>query len=194
MVTLRPAASRAVAVPVTGFVGSGPGGAGPVGVVVKISHRLGIHTKRSCNTPPEPEVVLGLDGVGHTPPPDPEGSVVDRGGGQVLLTVITVVVGEGGGGGDMRVARRWGTLDVAERAWEIFGRCGGSEALMDGAVVGLTVTVTGGLSVDGSGVERSVEPGAAALIFELVPFHAMGALDTTVVGGTLVKTRGSSDV
>ena len=67
----------------------------------------------------------------------------------------------------MRVARRWGALDVVEVpmcAWEIFGRGGGSEALIDGAVVGVTGTVTGGLSVDGTGVERGVELGAAALI------------------------------
>ena len=117
--------------PVTGFVGSVPGRAGPIRVVGKISHRLGIQTKRSCNTPLEPEEVLGSDGVGHTPPPDLEGSVVDSGGGRVLLTVVAAVVGEGGGGGDMRGARRWGTLDVAEVpmcAWEIFGRGSGSEA------------------------------------------------------------------
>lgn len=81
--------------------------------------------------------------------------------------VVAAVVGEGGGGGDMRVARRWATLDVSEvlmRAWEIFGRCGGSEALMDCAVISLTGTVIGGLSVDGSGVERGGEPGAVAFI------------------------------
>ena len=64
----------------------------------------------------------------------------------------------------MRVARRWGTLDVAEVpmcAWEIFRRAGGSEALMV-AVVGL-VTVTGGFAVNGTGVVLSGELGATAL-------------------------------
>ena len=67
IVTLLPAAGRAVAMPVTGLVGSCPGGAGSIGVVVKISHRLGNQTKRSYNPPLEPKEVLGLDGVGHTP-------------------------------------------------------------------------------------------------------------------------------
>ena len=85
----------------------------------------------------------------------------------MLFAVVVAVVGEGSVGGIVRVERRWGALDMAETticAWEIFGRGGGSEALMEGAVVGLTVTVTGGLSVDGSGVERGREPGAAAFI------------------------------
>ncbi len=35
---------HAADVSVTSGIGSGPGGAGPVGVVVRISHRLGIQT------------------------------------------------------------------------------------------------------------------------------------------------------
>ena len=81
--------------------------------------------------------------------------------------MVAAVVGEVGVGGVLRVARRWGAHDVADVpmcAWEIFGRGGGSEAWMDGAVDGLTVTVTGGFSVNGTGVERVVELWAAALI------------------------------
>ena len=60
-------------------------------------------------------------------------------------------------------------------AWETFGRGSGSEALMDGAVLG-------------TGVERE----AAALTGELVPFQAMGtvSLEITEVGW---RTRAFSE-
>ena len=58
---------HAADVSVTSGIGSGPGGAGPVGVVVKISHRLGIQTDAVITPHGSPKRVLNLDGVVYPP-------------------------------------------------------------------------------------------------------------------------------
>ena len=66
IVTLRPAADvrrRAVVTPVTGVVRSCPGREGPIGVVVKISHSLGIQINDVATPHRRPKRVLDLDGV-----------------------------------------------------------------------------------------------------------------------------------
>ncbi len=59
-------------VSVTSGIGSGPGGAGPVGVLVKISHRLGVQADARVIPHGSPKRVLDLDGAVY-PPPDPRG-------------------------------------------------------------------------------------------------------------------------
>jgi hypothetical protein len=59
---------HAADVSVTSGIGSGPCGAGPVGVVVKISHRLGIQTDAVETPHGSPKRVSDLDGVVHPPP------------------------------------------------------------------------------------------------------------------------------
>ena len=58
---------HAADVSVTSGIGPGPGGAGPVGVVVKISHRLGIQTDAVITPHGSPKRVLNLDGVVYPP-------------------------------------------------------------------------------------------------------------------------------
>jgi hypothetical protein len=59
---------HAADVSVTIGIASSPGGAGPVGVVVKISHRLGIQTDAVVTPHGSPKSVSVLDGVVHPPP------------------------------------------------------------------------------------------------------------------------------
>ena len=79
------------------------------------------------------------------------------------------------------MARR-GVRDVADvltGGWDAFGRGGGSEAWMDGAVIGLALAVTDGLASGWVGGERE----AAALMGEFVPFHALSTCDLEGVAG-----------
>ncbi len=108
------------------------GGAGPVGVGVKISHHLGVEPDAVVTPLRSPKRVLDLDGVA-SPPQTLVRVDVSKVVGRIFFWVVRVIIRvDGGGVGGFRMSRELGS-GVTSHVRRVAGR------------VGLMGAVTGGL-------------------------------------------------